>query len=743
MGVTFSRRKAICLAAALLLFNLQLFAQSATTDQKIETRAHHLLEQMTLDEKIQLVHGTGFQTSPIGGASYIPGIPRLGIPDFNSADSGSGVNIEGKGVTPLPNTLALAASWDLDLASQYGTLIAKELRALGFAEGLGGGINLAREPRSGRTFEFLGEDPLLAGELIAARTRATQAQKVVATIKHFAANNQETNRFTSNSIVDERTLRELYLKGFEIGVRKGEPGNIMCAYNLVNSEKSCQNRHLLTDILKNEWGFQGVVQSDWGMAVQDTVQAANAGTDEEEPGSQDDYAVSTLGTYSYFNQRLKAAITSGEVPQSRLDDMVMRKLRVMIRLGILDNPPHPGGAIDRQAGDALALHAAEESIVLLKNSGTQQDPSAVLPLTANTTSIVVIGGHADQGVMAGGGSGNVPPRDGQAVPCLTPGAKDPFVHLLPLCATWYPSSPLAAIRAKLPSAHIEYFDGTDAIAAVAAAERADVAIVFATQFTTEQIDLKTLSLPGPEEDPANQSYRQNALITAVAAKAKKTVVILEHGTAVTMPWIAQVQAVLATWYPGVQGGPAIASVLVGETNPSGKLPLSFPKSELDLPQKEISQSDLDVVYREGLKMGYRWFDASAIEPLFPFGYGLSYTRFQYSALQVKAVSSGDILATFTLKNTGTRTGTETAQIYASLPSDAGEPPQRLVAWQRVQLAAGASGRVEVRIPASRLSVWSHGWAVPAGKFQVRVGGSSRDSASASANIELPARKLVD
>jgi beta-glucosidase len=354
---------------------------------------------------------------------------------------------------------------------------------------------------------------------------------------------------------------------------------------------------------------------------------------------------------------------------------------------------------------------------------------------------VVIGGHADLGVMAGGGSGNVPPRDGNAVACRTPGAKDPDLHFFDLCAVWYKSSPLAAIRARLPNAHIEYLDGANAKAAAAAAAKADLAIVFATQFSTEQIDLKNLSLPSPNDDPANQGYDQNDLIAAVAAHARKTVVILEHGTAVTMPWLDQVQAVLATWYPGVQGGPAIASVLVGETNPSGKLPMTFPRSEQDLPQKKISATNNTVVYSEGLKIGYRWFDAKNIEPLFPFGFGLSYTHFEYSALQAEPTPSGDVALTFNLKNTGAQSGTEIAQVYASLPADAGEPPQRLVAWQRVQLAPGASQSVHLTIPADRFAIWSHGWQVPGGNTEIKVGASSRDAASIKATLNLTSRTL--
>ena len=589
-------------------------------------------------------------------------------------------------------------------------------------------MNLARELRNGRTFEYMGEDPVLAGLLVAARTRGTQDQKVVATIKHFAANDQETNRFVSNSVIDERTLRELHLLPFEIGIKEGQPGNVMCAYNLVNGEKSCENKTLLTDVLKTEWGFKGKVQSDWFAALTDTVRGANAGLDEEEAGSTDD-ALGFYGVPTYFNQKLKAAVAAGSVAQARLDDMVQRKLRTLYRVGIMDSPAKTGGTIDTAAGDAAALKAAEQSIVLLKNAVPTGASAATLPLDATTIrSIVVIGGHADAGVMAGGGSALTPPRGGNAVTCLDPSYT--IGGQVTGCATWYKSAPLTAIRAQAPNATVTYFDGSDATAAANAAANADVAIVFGTQWETEVADLPSLSLPDGVADPANQSYDQNALIAAVAAKAKRSVVVLESGTAVTMPWIDSVHSVLEAWYPGLQGGAAIANILFGDVNPSGKLPITFPVSDTDQPQKAISATDLNVVYSEGLKMGYRWYDAEAIAPLFPFGHGLSYTSFSYSGLTTKLAADGTLTVSFTLKNTGQRAGAEVAQIYAALPADVGEPPKRLVGWQKVQLAAGESKSVSVTVKPERLAIWDttlHQWKIPAGGFGVVVGNSSRDA----------------
>jgi beta-glucosidase len=722
-------------------------------DETADRKASRLLAKMTQAEKIQLVHGAGPRVPGTGGG-LISGIERLGIPDIKTADAASGVNVVGVNATPLPNTLAMAASWDTDLAASYGTLIAKELRTLGFAQGLGGGLNLAREPRNGRTFEYLGEDPVLAGLLMAARTEATQSQKVIATLKHYAANNQETNRFgtpdnnflTSNSIIDERTLRELYLLGFEIATVKSQPGNVMCAYNAVNNEKACENKKLLTDILKDEWGFKGVVQSDWIMALTDTARAANAGTDEEQPGNLDDYNPPPYAPFpSYFNQKLKAALDAGTVAASRLDDMVRRKLRTLYRIGLMDSPPpKTAGTIDTAAGDALALQAAERSMVLLKNAMPAGDISTALPLDpTRIRTVVVIGGHADAGVISGGGSGSVPSRTGavDSELCLTPGARDPS-GFFPACAIWYRSSPVDALKAALPGVTVTYLDGSNQAAAVAAAAAADAAIVVGTQFESEQFDLHNLSLPDNAADPANQAYDQNALIAAVGASAKRTVVVLETGTAVTMPWLNSVHAVVQAWYPGTQGGQAIANILVGAVNPSGKLPLSFPVREGDLPQATISATDPNVVYSEGLKMGYRWYDAKSIQPLFPFGHGLSYTTFGYSGLHASIDRHGEASVSFWLRNTGSRSGAEVAQVYAALPVAAGEPPQRLVGWKKVKLAAGESRHIKLTIPAARFAVWDKAWKVPAGSASIRVGGSSRDQNALSQSVELRSRTVA-
>ncbi|KVS32406.1 glycoside hydrolase family 3 C-terminal domain-containing protein [Burkholderia cepacia] len=715
----------------------------ADPDAAADQRAAALVAQLTNDEKLQLVHGTGlpaldlggpFPADALNGASYIPGVPRLGIPAVSSADSAGGVNVKNARVTALPAPVALAATWDPALAGAYGTRIALELRALGFAEGLGGGVNLAREPRNGRTFEYMGEDPVLAGTLSAARTQATQAQKVIATIKHFAFNDQETNRMTIDSVVDERTMREAELLAFEIGVKDGQPGNVMCSYNKLNGVYACENPYLLTTVLKNEWGFKGVVQSDWG-ATHSTVAAVQAGLDEEEPGAADDNNA-PLG--SFFNTKLRAALQAGSVSAARLNDMVQRKLRTLIRIGVMDAPPKPGGAIDEAAGNADALAIARQSAVLLKNAAAPGDAQPVLPLAAGALkSVVVIGGHADTGVLSGGGSGAVPAIDGNAVTTC----QQPADTLFGGCATWYKSAPLAAIRAKAPNAAVSYLDGTDANAAASAAAQADVAIVFATQWQTEGLDLASLSLPDAKADPYNQQYDQNALIAAVAAKAKRVIVVLENGSPVLMPWLANVHGVLEAWYPGAQGGQAIADLLFGDANPSGRLPLTFPKQEADLPQPAIDPSRTQTIYAEGLAYGYRWFDAKAIEPLFPFGYGLSYTTYALSALSARADAAGNVTVGVTVTNTGARAGAQTVQIYAALPASLGEPPKRLVGWTKVALQPGEARTVSVAVPAQRFAVWdanAHAWRIAAGSYGLSAAASSRDPQAQSTTVTLAA-----
>ncbi|WGS46475.1 glycoside hydrolase family 3 C-terminal domain-containing protein [Burkholderia sp. JSH-S8] len=684
-------------------------------------RADALIRRMTLDEKLQLIHSQ-YQMSqvPGGGAGYIQGVPRLGIPDLNMVDSATGSGSTSQASTTFPATIAVAASWDRRLSYDYGRQVAIQLRAQGFGMGLGGGTNLAREPRGGRLFEYLGEDPLLAGDLLAERTLATQRHKVIATIKHYAANEQEHGRMGGNSQLDERTLRELYLLPFEIAAKRARPGSVMCSYNRLNGDYACENAHLLNDVLKNEWGFEGQVQSDWG-ATHSTAKAINAGLDEEED----------VGPSVYLTPAaVRQAIANGSVSTARLDDMVRRKLVAMIRIGVMDDPPKGGGAIDFASANRFAQAAAEQSIVLLKNDGNQ------LPLAAPAlTRVAVIGGHADAAVLSGGGSGNTRnPVTGSFAGCggLAFGTstgcswwRNPWLKVdVPI---------VAAIRALAPAAQVTFAGNSDQQApfraytqqeidqAAALAARSDVAIVVVAQPAGEDFgDLQSLALANPSN--------QDALVDAVARANPHTVVVVESGNPVLMPWKDRVSAIVAAWYPGEGGGTAIANVLFGKVNPSGKLPVTFPARDQDTPTWGQSGAfDNDPVYAEKLNMGYRWYDAKNVKPMFEFGFGLSYTHFSYSGLAVSRQRDGSLDVAFTVRNDGPVAGAEVPQVYLGVPYK-DEPPRRLVGWDKIDLKPGEARRVHIGVSARLQSIWDtsrHGWRyVPGGT--VSVGASSRD-----------------
>lgn len=692
----------------------------AGTASVAHRRAAALVKQMTLDEKLRFIHSQyAMSDVPGGGAGYIQGVPRLGIPDLNMVDSATGSGSTSQPSTTFPATLALAASWDRRLSFDYGAQVARQLRAQGFAMGLGGGTNLAREPRGGRLFEYLGEDPQLAGELLAERTEGTQRERVIATIKHFAGNEQEHGRMGGNSQIDERTLRELYLLPFEIAAKRAQPGSVMCSYNRLNGDYACENPHLLNDILKNEWGFEGQVQSDWG-ATHSTAAAINAGLDEEED----------VGPTVYLTpQAVRQALASHAISSARLDDMVRRKLYVMIRTGVLDHPPK-GGAVDFAAGTAFAQTVAEQSIVLLKNDGDQ------LPLAASALKrIAVIGGHADTAVLSGGGSGNTrDPVSGAFAGCggLSFGAatgcswwRNPWLKIdVPI---------VAALQALAPAAQVGFAGNRDQQSpfraytaqeiadAVALARNADVAIVVVAQPAGEDFgDLSSLGLANPSN--------QDALVDAVARANPRTVVIVESGNPVLMPWKDRVAAIVEAWYPGEAGGKAIANVLFGKVNPSGKLPVTFPARDQDTPTWGPDGAfQTDPVYAEKLNIGYRWYDVKNIAPLYPFGHGLSYTRFGYSGLSVRHGPDGALEVAFTVRNDGRVAGAEVPQVYLAVPYK-DEPPRRLVGWDKVALNPGEARRVRILVTPRMQSVWDdtrRTWRqVPGGT--VYVGASSRD-----------------
>ncbi len=674
-----------------------------------EQRADLALKQMTLDEKLALLHGNGMAhakqwqmpLTPLtnGGAGYVEGVPRLGIPPLVITDAAYGVRSSGENgrySTAMPSNLGSASSWDPQSACSYGEVIGSELRAQGFNVTLGGGTNLAREPRNGRTFEYAGEDPLLAGTMVGNMMKCEQAQHVVGDLKHFVMNDQETGRMFVNAVISKRAMQESDLLAFHIALSIANPGAIMCSYNRINGDYACENSYTLKDVLKGQWGFKGYVMSDWG-GTHSTEKASAAGLDQEQPMAD------------YFGPKLKEAVAADKVPMSEIDDHARRVLYAEFLSGIVDDPPERS-VVDVEKGLEVARHVEENSIVLLKNAG------AVLPIyPSKIHSIAVIGGHADVGMISGGGSAQVDPPGGNAIMPPGKGRTHWQEHI------WFPTSPLKALRAKLPDTKIEFDAGTDPNSAANLAKNSDLAIVFAYQWESEGMDLPNLSLPD----------NQDALIERVAEANPHTIVVLETGTAVTMPWISKVAGVVEAWYAGSAGHKALANVLVGQVNPSGKLAISFPKSENDLPRAVIPPQpprgqalSYEVHYDEGPEVGYKWFEAQQKHPLFAFGFGLSYTTYKYSGLSVDSRSK---TVRFSVKNTGNRAGTEIAEVYGRLPKGADESYKRLVGWKRVELAPGESQTITVAIDDRPLQTFDEAdekWNLAPGDYEVLAGPSS-------------------
>jgi beta-glucosidase len=844
------------LAAALtsLAAGLPASAQppAASLAHASSTKVVQLVAAMTLDEKLGMVNGwpNGVspppQTNRTIGVGFIPGVPRLGIPALTFTDGPAGVRMN-LPTTAMPAPVALASTFSADLAQRYGEVLGRDARSRDQDVIFGPMMNMVRVPQAGRNFETLGEDPSLMAQLVAAETRGIQSQGEIATAKHFAENNQENNRMGVNVNVDDQTLREMELRGFEAAVKAGNTGAVMCAYNSVNGNFSCENPTLLTDILRNQWGFSGFVVSDYG-ANHSAGPALEAGTD-----------IEFFGTH--FLQ-LKALIQSGAVPEAALDAAVGGILTTMDRFGLLAHASPTGGTVVNRplpefpelADAQQALTIAEQGSVLLRNQGD------TLPLTqADLRSLAVIGTTARTLLVGGGGSsrvlgvtereispltalqqaagpqGNITfavgrdlqgvavPSSALAPPNPTPGQHgllrtntvtgatqvDPNIdfvgpNALPegTQATWtgtitapttgnyllavqtdgtggsltvdgqpvITSSVLAALGTTLhrttdglansfvqlnltagphtvsvTAAPVPAFPPfipassgpvqirfawitpqqrqANLAAAVAAAKQARTAVVFAYMEGTEGVDQPTLTLPD----------EQDQLIEAVAAANPRTVVVLNSGYPVLMPWVNDVRAILDMWYPGQEGGQATANVLVGAAVPGGKLPMTFPAHESDAPTATSPLRYPGVnnqeYYSEGIFVGYRWYDQNNITPLFPFGFGLSYTTFGYDHLNTKP-NGNTPRVQFTVTNTGTRTGTEVAQVYVGrLPTSAPTPVKQLAGVARVTLRPGQSKRVTVDLDPRSLAYWdttSQHWITPGGNVSVLVGSSSRD-----------------
>jgi beta-glucosidase len=692
-------------------FCLQVRAQAPVLDSPaIEAQAHALLSKLTLEQKIELLGGiNGMYTRPMPAPASVIGLPR-----FKMSDASVGVRTWGP-TTAYASGASLAASWDTDLARKIGEALGRDARARNVNFLLGPGVNIARSPVAGRNFEYLSEDPYLNATLVVPFIEGVQSQGVIATVKHYALNDQEFNRHNASSDVDERTMREIYLPAFEAAVTKAHVDAVMNSYNLVNGVHATQNEFLNLQVLKGEWGFQGVLMSDWD-ATYDGVAACNNGLDLEMPSPK------------FMNAKnLVPAVQAGQVKESTIDEHVLRLLRAELRYGFTTRPQFdPADSTYSLADRPLALEEALESITLLKNEGN------LLPLaTSKIKNIAVIGPNAYPAVTGGGGSSEA--------------------H------AFEPVSILTGIASLLgPGAHVFYSpampDTDDEKKAVAQAEVVIVALGFGPKTEGEGHD-RTFTLP-PGQD---------ALVEQVVAANPRTIVLLTGGGGMEVSgWLDKVPALLHLYYPGQEGGTAVAQILFGKHNPEGKLPVSFDRSWETSPSSKWYHGDPKndtilhttgedgkpkdytiehIQYGDKLMVGYRYWATTGRHPLFPFGYGLSYTTFKFSRLKAPATaaSGSTVSVSFDVANTGNVAGAEVAQLYVSDPSAQVDRPEReLKGFAKVRLAPGETRHVTLNLDARAFSYWdqpAHKWIIDPGKFILRVGDSSENT-PLQADIDL-------
>ncbi|WP_337059464.1 glycoside hydrolase family 3 C-terminal domain-containing protein [Kineococcus sp. G2] len=658
-------------------------------------RVEELLAQLTLEEKASLLGGSDFW--------HTQGVDRLGVPAVMVTDGPHGLRKQAEDAdhlglnasvpaTCFPPAAGLASSWDTALLRRVGEALGRETRAERVAVLLGPGVNMKRTPLCGRNFEYFSEDPVLAGDLAAAMVAGVQSQGVGTSLKHFAANNQETERMTVSADVDERTLREIYLTAFERVVRAAQPWTVMCSYNRVNGVYASEDPWLLTEVLREEWGFQGLVVSDWG-AVNVREDGVRAGLDLEMPSS------GGTGT-----KRILDAVAAGTLAEADVDRAVRRVLELLAKAAPALADP---GTVDVEAHHALAREAATASAVLLRNEPV--DGAPLLPLAPTGGTVAVIGEFARTPRYQGAGSSQVnPTRLDDALSAL----QEAFAgsREVVFAAGYDPDS--------------EELDAELADEAVGAAEAAEVAVVFLglpPRYESEGYDRDHMDLPTAQVE----------LLRRVAAANAKVVVVLSNGSAVTVePWQQQVPALLETWLLGQAGGGAVADLLTGAVNPSGRLAETIPVRHSDNPTVgNFPGENGHVRYGEGLLIGYRWYDAHALPVAYPFGHGLSYTTFAYSDLTVRPAGDGAEV-TVTVTNTGAVAGTETVQVYVRDPeASAYRPEQELKGFARLTLAPGESGTATIALDRRAFAFWHTGtgdWVVEGGEFQVRVGASSRD-----------------
>jgi beta-glucosidase len=693
-------------------------SQTLSPDQK----AKEVEAKMTDEERFSLITSLVGYVPSLGipkdpripdnismSAGYTPGIPRLGIPNIQSTDASMGVTNPGyrpddKGATAMPASILSGATFNPQLAYETGVTIAKEAKIRNFNVLLAGGINLIRDPRNGRNYEYYSEDPYLTGIFGAAAVNGIQSQHVVSTLKHYSLNNNEVNRHWLDAIIDPAAHRESDLLSFQIAIEQSNPGSIMGGYNKINGEYASGNGYLLNDVLRGDWNYKGWVMSDWGAVP--SWEYALKGLDQES-GIQLD--VMQWGAEA-FTDSLKLAYKDGRFPKGRLSEMVQRILRSLYSVGADHWDEKP--IIDNAKHNEIALKVARQGMVLLKNEN-------ILPLqTDKPLKVAVIGGFAQLGIPCGTGSGAVMPEAGYAAkinlggPGIMGGGRT--LYLLP-------SSPLRELQRMMPNSTFDFDPGYTIAESKLLAEKADIVIIFAVRVEGEGFDMPDLSLP----------WGQDELITELAKVNKNTVVVLETGNPTSMPWRNSVKGILQAWYSGQSGGTAIAEILTGKVNPSGRLPITFPKSLDQTPRPSIPEigtpwgTPTTIVYNEGSDVGYRWFAKKKLKPMFAFGHGLSYTTFSYSNL--KLVGGNEVAATFTVTNTGTKFGADVPQIY--LASVAGATKFRLLGFKRVELEPGESVEINIKVDPRLLANFdekSKTWNISEGVHQIVLGKSYTD-----------------
>ena len=690
-----------------------------------EKRVADLLPRMTLEEKATILSGSGWMESA--------SIPRLGIPAIKMADGPLGVrswagssaitNASGNPVkvvaTSFPSGVAMAATWDRDLVQREGQAIAQEVKALGRDMILGPTVNINRVPLWGRNFEGYGEDPYLSARMGVAYIKGVQSEGVIPSLKHFAANNEEFERHRIDAYVDERTLHEIYLPAFKAGVQEAGVWTVMSAYNKLNGIHCAEDPDLLTGILQKEFGFKGFVISDWG-STYSTAPTVNAGMDLEMPGGAPMQAwlatgqpvAAGNGAGWLTADKVLAEVKAGTITESTINENVTRILRVIFQSGLFDHPHPGGGEVDTPAQRAVALQGATEGIVLLKNS------DALLPLDPHKIhSIAVIGPNAAVARTGGGGSSLVKPK--YAIAPLD-GIKERAGQSMKVTYALGVGMEREDPAQDTPEARAKSLNE-----AVEAASKADVAVVVVGRYPKlegESFDVKTMDLPTGQDD----------LIQAVEKANPHTIVVLNTGDPVTMTkWLDETPALLDMWYGGQEGGHALAAILFGDANPSGKLPVSLPKKFEDSPAAaNYPGENLKVNYAEGIYVGYRYYDTKNIAPAFPFGFGLSYTTFEYSDLKIVRASGFRPEVSLKVKNTGSRHGAEVVQLYIhDGHSKIDRPIHELKRFDREELQPGEEKTVYFELTRADLSYWSpetKTWTADPGTFEIQIGASSRD-----------------